>query len=77
MVARAPLVAVERAALRGVQGLNKSETAAQYGEEQVKVWRRTYDIPPPPLEPTDPRYPGNEPRYAELSAAELPRRPNA
>jgi 2,3-bisphosphoglycerate-dependent phosphoglycerate mutase len=55
-----------------LQGLNKSETAAKFGEEQVKVWRRSYDIPPPPLERTDPRFPGNDPRYADLSPEELP-----
>src|SRR6516165_2572144 len=47
-----------------LQGLNKSETAAQFGEDQVKVWRRSYDIPPPPLEESDPRFPGRDPRYA-------------
>jgi len=56
-----------------LQGLNKSETAAQFGEDQVKIWRRSYDIPPPPLETTDSRFPGNDPRYAGLTAAELPR----
>ena len=55
-----------------LQGLNKSETAAQFGEDQVKVWRRSYDIPPPPLEPTDPRFPGLDPRYAGLTPDELP-----
>ena len=55
-----------------LQGLNKSETAAKFGEDQVKVWRRSYDIPPPPLEKTDPRYPGHEPRYKSLSEKELP-----
>ncbi len=55
-----------------LQGLNKAETAAQFGEAQVKVWRRSYDVPPPPLEKSDPRYPGHDPRYAGLSAAELP-----
>ncbi len=55
-----------------LQGLNKSETAKEFGEEQVKIWRRSYDVPPPALEPNDPRYPGNDPRYAELSADELP-----
>ena len=55
-----------------LQGLNKSETAAQFGEEQVKIWRRSYDIPPPPLEASDPRFPGNDPRYANLTPAELP-----
>ena len=56
-----------------LQGLNKSETAAQFGEDQVKVWRRSYDIPPPPLETSDPRFPGNDPRYAGMSAEELPK----
>jgi 2,3-bisphosphoglycerate-dependent phosphoglycerate mutase len=58
-----------------LQGLNKSETAAKYGEAQVKIWRRSYDIPPPPLEKADPRFPGNDPqgRYKDLTAAELPR----
>ena len=55
-----------------LQGLNKSETAAKYGEEQVKIWRRSYDIPPPVLEKSDPRYPGHDPRYKGLTAAELP-----
>src|ERR1700680_4379234 len=41
-----------------LQGLNKAETAAKFGEQQVKIWRRSYDIPPPALEPGDPRYPG-------------------
>jgi 2,3-bisphosphoglycerate-dependent phosphoglycerate mutase len=55
-----------------LQGLDKSETAARYGEEQVKIWRRSYDIPPPPLERSDDRYAGNDPRYAGLSPAEVP-----
>jgi 2,3-bisphosphoglycerate-dependent phosphoglycerate mutase len=55
-----------------LQGLDKSETAAQFGEDQVKIWRRAYDIPPPPLEASDPRFPGNDPRYAGLAAADLP-----
>jgi 2,3-bisphosphoglycerate-dependent phosphoglycerate mutase len=55
-----------------LQGLNKSETAERFGEEQVKIWRRSYDIPPPPLTPDDERYPGKDPRYADLTAAELP-----
>src|SRR5512136_915191 len=46
-----------------LQGLNKAETAAKYGEDQVKIWRRSYDIPPPALERTDPRYPGNFQAY--------------
>ena len=55
-----------------LQGLNKSETAARFGEDQVKIWRRSYDIPPPPLEKDDPRYPGHEARYQDLTEAELP-----
>jgi 2,3-bisphosphoglycerate-dependent phosphoglycerate mutase len=55
-----------------LQGLNKAETAAKFGEQQVKIWRRSYDIPPPVLEPSDPRAPGNDPRYRELSTQELP-----
>ena len=55
-----------------LQGLNKAETTAQHGEAQVKIWRRSYDIPPPPLEPGDERYPGNDRRYASLSKEELP-----
>jgi 2,3-bisphosphoglycerate-dependent phosphoglycerate mutase len=55
-----------------LQGLNKAQTAAKYGDEQVLIWRRSYDIPPPPLEPSDARYPGTDPRYAGLSKAELP-----
>ncbi|RUQ37303.1 MAG: 2,3-diphosphoglycerate-dependent phosphoglycerate mutase [Candidatus Competibacteraceae bacterium] len=53
-------------------GLNKSETAAKHGEEQVKIWRRSFDIPPPALEPTDPRYPTNDPRYTSLDPRVLP-----
>src|SRR5205823_1553170 len=55
-----------------LQGLNKAETAAKHGEAQVKVWRRSYDIPPPPLSPDDERYPGNDPRYVDLDPAEIP-----
>jgi 2,3-bisphosphoglycerate-dependent phosphoglycerate mutase len=55
-----------------LQGLNKAQTAAKYGDQQVLVWRRSYDIPPPPLEESDPRYPGADPRYKGLSQAELP-----
>jgi 2,3-bisphosphoglycerate-dependent phosphoglycerate mutase len=53
--------------------LNKAETAAKHGDEQVKIWRRSYDVPPPPLDPSDPRYPGHDRRYAMLSDAQLPR----
>jgi 2,3-bisphosphoglycerate-dependent phosphoglycerate mutase len=56
-----------------LQGLNKAETAAKFGDAQVKVWRRSYDIPPPPLAEDDPRHPRFEPRYADLSPADLPR----
>ena len=55
-----------------LQGLNKAETAAQFGEDQVKIWRRSYDIRPPALTPDDERYPGRDPRYASLSPQELP-----
>jgi 2,3-bisphosphoglycerate-dependent phosphoglycerate mutase len=55
-----------------LQGLNKAETAQKYGEPQVLVWRRSYSDPPPPLTPDDERYPGRDPRYADLSPAELP-----
>jgi len=57
----------------GLQGLDKSETAKKHGEDQVKIWRRSYDIPPPPVEVTDPHYPGNDPRYKGLSPSEIPR----
>ena len=55
-----------------LQGLNKAETAAQHGEEQVKIWRRSYDIPPPPLETSDPRHPSHDPRYASLAPSDIP-----
>jgi 2,3-bisphosphoglycerate-dependent phosphoglycerate mutase len=55
-----------------LQGLNKAETAKKFGEEKVKIWRRSYDIQPPALEKTDERYPGNDPRYADLKENELP-----
>jgi len=55
-----------------LQGLNKAETAAQHGEAQTKIWRRSYDIPPPPLAPDDPRHPSRDPRYRNLKASELP-----
>jgi len=55
-----------------LQGLNKAETVEEYGEEQVKIWRRSYDVPPPPLAGDDPRHPGFDPRYASLSREELP-----
>jgi 2,3-bisphosphoglycerate-dependent phosphoglycerate mutase len=55
-----------------LQGLNKAETAAKYGEDQVKLWRRSYDIRPPALEEADPRYPGKDPRYHNLTKEQLP-----
>jgi 2,3-bisphosphoglycerate-dependent phosphoglycerate mutase len=55
-----------------LQGLNKAETAQKYGDDQVKIWRRSYDTPPPLLDKDDDRYPGKDPRYAGLSADELP-----
>jgi len=55
-----------------LQGLNKAETAAKHGDEQVKVWRRSYDIPPPPLEKNDPRAPGQDVRYRDLLPEQLP-----
>ena len=55
-----------------LQGLNKAETAAEHGEAQVKIWRRSYDIPPPPLTPEDPRHPSHDRRYADIARKELP-----
>jgi 2,3-bisphosphoglycerate-dependent phosphoglycerate mutase len=55
-----------------LQGLDKSETAAQHGEDMVKIWRRSYDVPPPALDPTDPRYPGNSPIYKNLDLKDIP-----
>jgi 2,3-bisphosphoglycerate-dependent phosphoglycerate mutase len=55
-----------------LQGLNKTETAAQFGEAQVLAWRRSYDVSPRPLTRDDPRYPGNDPRYQGLAESELP-----
>jgi 2,3-bisphosphoglycerate-dependent phosphoglycerate mutase len=55
-----------------LQGLNKADTAAKFGDAQVKIWRRSYDIQPPVLEKSDERYPGNDPRYTGLSESELP-----
>jgi 2,3-bisphosphoglycerate-dependent phosphoglycerate mutase len=56
----------------GLQGLNKAETAAKHGDAQVKIWRRSYDIPPPPLSPDDVRYSGRDSRYASLGREEIP-----
>ncbi|MEW6517269.1 MAG: 2,3-diphosphoglycerate-dependent phosphoglycerate mutase [candidate division FCPU426 bacterium] len=55
-----------------LQGLNKAETAEKYGEDQVKIWRRSYDVPPPALELQDSRHPRHDPRYAGLSDQEIP-----
>lgn len=55
-----------------LQGLNKAETAAQYGDEQVHIWRRSYDIPPPPMDISDERNPRNDRRYNDLSDEEIP-----
>ena len=55
-----------------LQGLNKAETAAKHGDAQIKIWRRSYDIPPPPLDAGDPRHPSHDPRYAALSPGDLP-----
>lgn len=56
----------------GLQGLNKAETAAKHGEDQVKIWRRSYDIPPPPMDANDPRHPSRDPRYAGIAPIDLP-----
>jgi 2,3-bisphosphoglycerate-dependent phosphoglycerate mutase len=55
-----------------LQGLNKAETTAEHGEAQVKIWRRAYDIPPPPLTLNDSRHPARDPRYKNLPASDLP-----
>jgi 2,3-bisphosphoglycerate-dependent phosphoglycerate mutase len=55
-----------------LQGLNKAETASQYGERQVHLWRRSYQVKPPALQPEDDRYPGHDRRYRHLSPSELP-----
>jgi len=55
-----------------LQGLNKAEMAAKFGEEQVLIWRRSYDVRPPALEKTNERYPGNDPRYKELDEKDIP-----
>jgi 2,3-bisphosphoglycerate-dependent phosphoglycerate mutase len=56
-----------------LQGLNKAETAAKFGDAQVKIWRRAYDTPPPPLEDDDPRIEADDPRYAEIDPRAFPR----
>ncbi len=55
-----------------LQGLNKAEMATRYGEEQILIWRRSYDVRPPALEVNDERWPGRDPRYSNLTPAELP-----
>lgn len=55
-----------------LQGLNKAETAAQHGEEQVKIWRRSYDTPPPVMDMNDPRHPSQDPKYKDVNPADLP-----
>jgi 2,3-bisphosphoglycerate-dependent phosphoglycerate mutase len=55
-----------------LQGLNKAETARKHGEAQVKIWRRSYDIPPPPLTPDDPRHCGRDQRYANVPPGQIP-----
>jgi 2,3-bisphosphoglycerate-dependent phosphoglycerate mutase len=55
-----------------LQGLNKAETAKKFSEDQVLIWRRSYDVPPPPLEKNDPRWPGHDRRYADLDPADIP-----
>jgi 2,3-bisphosphoglycerate-dependent phosphoglycerate mutase len=56
----------------GLQGLDKGETAAKFGDDQVKIWRRSFDVPPPALTKDDERYPGNDRRYKDLTEAQLP-----
>lgn len=59
-----------------LQGLNKDQTKEKYGEEQVQIWRRSVDVRPPALETTDPRYPGNDLKYKNLSEDQLPKTEN-
>jgi 2,3-bisphosphoglycerate-dependent phosphoglycerate mutase len=56
----------------GLQGLNKADTAAKHGEDQVKIWRRSYDIPPPPLSVDDPGHPSHDRRYADIPRQQMP-----
>ncbi|MFO1047945.1 MAG: 2,3-diphosphoglycerate-dependent phosphoglycerate mutase [Geminicoccaceae bacterium] len=56
----------------GLQGLNKAETAAKHGAEQVHIWRRSFDVPPPPLDPGDPSHPSHDPRYRDVPPELLP-----
>lgn len=59
-----------------LQGMNKQETGEKYGEEQVKIWRRSADVRPPELSTDDPRYPGNDPKYSDLTPEQLPKTEN-
>jgi len=56
----------------GLQGKDKAQTAAEFGADQVKVWRRSYDTPPPPLDPSSPEHPAHDPRYRDLAPDVLP-----
>eukprot|EP01126_Amoeba_proteus_P059222 TRINITY_DN7718_c0_g2_i1.p1 TRINITY_DN7718_c0_g2~~TRINITY_DN7718_c0_g2_i1.p1 ORF type:complete len:194 (+),score=32.11 TRINITY_DN7718_c0_g2_i1:63-584(+) len=56
-----------------LQGLDKAQTIEKHGEKQVLIWRRSYDVPPPPLSESDPSFPGNDRRYSDLTAEQLPR----
>ena len=69
-----PLLAANERHYGALQGLNKAETAAKFGEQQVKIWRRSYDVPPPALTPDDERYPGHDPRYGLQPAGTAPHR---
>lgn len=55
-----------------LQGLNKADTAAKYGDDQVLIWRRSFDVPPPALDKDDERYPGKDPRYVDIEEKEIP-----
>lgn len=55
-----------------LQGLNKAETAAKHGDEQVKIWRRSYDTPPPMMDPSNPEHPSHDPRYADVDRKDIP-----
>jgi len=56
-----------------LQGLNKAQTAEKYGDAQVHIWRRSYDVPPPALEESDERFPGHDPRYKDLAKTDIPK----
>src|SRR3977135_1228424 len=67
-----PVCGVSERSYGALQGLNKQQTAQQYGAEKVKVWRRSYDVRPPDMDPSDERHPSHDPRYAELPPELLP-----